>query len=288
MRNYLYAGAVAGCFLLLGAAPAQADVLPAPQGAQQDTQQPDGGGLGLLDPANGLNVGQPLGGSPLIDVNPGDNSVLPQDGSVLPARDGAPAARTGFGTPGDHGTTHAQRALPAADVVGQALPGGLPVAGGGLPLSGGGLPTGPLSQLPIGQVLGGRLPLIGGLLPNGQSPFAGMTQSQEAGLLDGGLPLLGGLGGLLPSSNVRSLPALSGLPGGGTAINEQPAQARPARIKPAKSEPTRPRPAVAPATDPATTSDTRLHEEPTDPVGRAGTRTFSTGRPVAGVDPEFH
>ena len=181
MRKYLYAGAVAGGFLLLGAAPAYADVVPAPQGAQQaDVQQPDGGGLGgLLDPANGVGLDQPLGGSPLIDVNPGDNSVLPQDGSALPAEDGVPAARTGFGTPGDrpHGQ-HGNRPLPAADVVGQTLPGGLPLSGGGLPLAnGGGLPSGALSQLPVGHLLGGGLPLLGGgLLPDGRTPAGGMTR----------------------------------------------------------------------------------------------------------------
>lgn len=265
MRKYLYAGVVAGCFLLLGAAPAYADAVPAPHAAQAaDGQQPDGSGPldGLLDPANGLSLDQPLGGSPLIDVNPGDNSLLPH-------QDGEPAARTGFGTAG----AQERHTRPRPN-------GSLP-----LPVSGGGLPTGALSQLPIGQLLGGGLPLIGGLLPDGQSPIGGLTRSQEAGLLDGGLPLLGGLGGLgglLPASNVRTLPALSGLPAGGTAIDDQPVQARPARIKPAKSEPARPQPAATPA-DPATANDARLHEEPTDPADR----TFSTGRPVAGQDPEY-
>ena len=268
MRKYLYAGAVAGCFLLLGAAPAQADVRPAPQGTQHD----DPAAAGSLDEL----LGQALGGSPLIDVNPGDNAILPP-------RDGAPAARTGLGTAGEAGQTHrrARGDLPLAGALSGGRPGsaGLPASGGGLPLSGGGLPTGALSQLPIGQLLAGRLPLIGGLLPDGQSPIGGLTRGQEAGLLDGGLPLLGGLGGLLPASDARTVPALSGLPAGGTPITD-----RPARTAPAKSQPARPQAAA----DPAVADDARLHEEPTDPEDRTDPRAFSPGRPVAGPDPEFH
>lgn len=291
MRKYLYAGALAGGFLLLGAAPAQADVVPAPQAGQQQ----DGGGL--TDPLgpNGLSLDQPLGGSPLIDVNPGDNSILP-------SQDGMPAARTGLGQrnePGRRAADGSLPALPGADrlpIAGRPAS-GLPVSGlpvSGRPVSGGGLPTGALGQLPISNLLGGGLPLVGGLLPDGMSPIGGMTRSQEAGLLGGGLPLLGGLGGLLPASPLGTLPALSGMPAGGTAIpiDDQPAPARnakPAQVHaaPAQAGPASAAGAPAPAADPATANDARLHEEPTDPEGRAGSRTFSAGRPVAGVDPQF-
>ncbi|RSM46536.1 hypothetical protein DMB66_49440 [Actinoplanes sp. ATCC 53533] len=78
MRKWFYAGAVAGGFLLLGAAPAQADVVPAPAGGLLGSlsggQGLDDQGLGL-DPAGGLNLASPLGGSPLMDFKPGRNSA---------------------------------------------------------------------------------------------------------------------------------------------------------------------------------------------------------------------
>src|SRR5689334_5438820 len=75
MRKWFYAGAVVGGFLLLGAAPAQADVVPAPAGGLLGSL---GGGAtqGLgLDPAGGLNLASPLDGSSLMDVKPGQNSA---------------------------------------------------------------------------------------------------------------------------------------------------------------------------------------------------------------------
>src|SRR4051812_27784616 len=182
MRKYLYAGAVAGGLLLLGAAPAYADVQPAPAGAQQDAGAL--GGLlgstgGGLDPAGGLRLSDPLGGSgSLLDVKPGDNSadVPGAAGSLVPAQDGVPAARTGLGEAADR--TGERPARPANRPATEDLP----AVGGGLPIS----------NLPISNLLGGGLPLIGGLMPNG--PTAGLSRGeQESGLLGGDLPLLGGL-----------------------------------------------------------------------------------------------
>jgi hypothetical protein len=268
MRKYLYAGAVAGSFLLLSAAPAYADEQPA-AGAQQD-----GGALGgLLDPASGVNLNNPLGGTSLLNVNPGDNSLLPP-------QDAVPPARTGFGQAGDPNSD------PAGDVEAPARTvADVSRKGEGLPVSGGGLPTGALSQLPVAGLLGGGLPVIGGLLPDGRSPLGGMAANQESGLLDGGLPLLGGLGGLIPGSSAHTLPAVSGMPAGGTAvpIDDQVAPAKPAQTRPAKPAQTKPD-----AVDPAIANDQRLHEEPTDPEVKDDTRTFSDGRPVAGADPDFN
>jgi hypothetical protein len=261
MRKYLYAGAVAGGFLLLSAAPAHADGQPAPAGAQQDAGALGGllGSTGGLDPAGGLRISDPLGGSgSLLDVKPGDNSADVPDaaGNLLPAQDGVPAARTGLGRAGDgtaqHSALVAQR--PATE--------DLPAVGGGLPVS----------NLPISNLLGG-LPMIGGLLPNGSA--AGLSRAdQESGLLGGDLPLLGGVLPLFP--NGPAAPAASGLPAGGTDV---PVAQHPAQTKPA---------AVKPAEDPAIANDARLHEEPTDPEGKGGNRrAFSDGRPVAGLDPDY-
>jgi hypothetical protein len=253
MRKYLYAGVVAGGFLLLGAAPAYADVQPVTADAQQDP-----GGLGgLLDPTNGMNLGNPL-----LTVDPGDNSFLPPQNP-------APPARTGFGQAGDLRRNRAGEApsLPAADVARR---------GEGLPIAGGGMPTGLLGQLPAADTFGGGIPVIGGLLPNGGSPLGRMDANQEAGLLDGGVPLLGGLGGLLPGSSAYTMPTVSGMPAGGSAVpvDDQPAPAKPATNKPA-------------GVDPAIANDHRLHEEPIDPEDQGSIRTFSDGRPIAGLDPDF-
>jgi hypothetical protein len=261
MRRYLYAGAVAGGFLLLGAAPAHADGQPAPAGAQQDAGALGGvlGSTGGLDPAGGLRINDPLGGSGgLLDVKPGDNSadVPGATDNLLPAQDGVPAARTGLGRAADRNAERPARQphRPATE--------DLPAVGGGLPVS----------NLPVSNLLGGGLPLIGGLLPNG--PTAGLSRAdQESGLLGGDLPLLGVL---LPDAPTASAaPAASGLPAGGTDIADT-------RDKPRKPA------AVQPAEDPATANDARLHEEPTDPEGKGSKRrAFSDGRPVAGVDPDY-
>jgi hypothetical protein len=246
MRKYLYAGAVAAGFLLLGAAPVYADVQPAPAGAQG----------GLLDPADGIDLGNPLGGSPLLNVDPGDNSIFP--------RDAVPPARTGFG----QASSDAAKRPAAAESDGtREAP----------PVAGDGVPTGSLSQLPVANLFSGGIPVVGGLLPNGRSPL-GSRADQESGLFDNGLPLLGGFGGMLPGDSTRTRPAVSGMPAGGTALpaGDQVAPARPGRDTPNQAKPGKPKPATV---DPAIANDHRLHEEPTDPEDTP--RPFSSGRPVA-------
>ncbi|BCJ53714.1 hypothetical protein Asp14428_51890 [Actinoplanes sp. NBRC 14428] len=103
----------------------------------------------------------------------------------------------------------------------------------------------------------GSLPLLDGVTP---APL-------ESGPFAGGVPLLGGLGGLLPVNEmpggVPALPGPSGLPAGGTDVT-------PSALAGAPSEPV---------------DDPRVHEEPVDDEAQ---RHFSTGgRPVAGADRDF-
>jgi hypothetical protein len=287
MRKWFYAGAVVGGFLLLGAAPAQADV-PAPADrlpSSMDGVWPAGsGGQGLgLDPAGGLTLESPLAGSSLANVTPGQNSpdlssaaasLSSTAAGVQPKAAGPtadlPAGRKPAGRLGQGGLPTG--ALPTGNLTGPTgnLTGRVPgLPGGGL--LGGGLPGGWLpgaGQLGTGQ-LGGGLPgaglFGGGLLPDGRVPSAGSPS--ESALFDGGLPLLGGLGGLLPANEVpRTLrptgddataPPVSGMPAGGTAVDQ-------------------------PARDP------RVHEEPAGDETTGKKRSFSDGgRPVAGEDTEF-
>jgi hypothetical protein len=274
MRKYLYAGAVAGGLLLMGAAPAYADVLPAPVNAQ-----PDGGGLGgVLGSDGGLGLDNPLGGSRILNIDPGTNTpdLTGPAGSVLPDTGSLPAARTGLGK----ATGGKSAAKPAAGPV-EDLPG---VGGGGLPtgglptggLGGGGLPTGALGGLPVANLLQGGL--LGGLLPDGRMRT---MPTRESGLLSDNLSVLGALDGVLPVPSARTLPALSGLPAGGTDV---PAADQPDTRQPQPAAPTDPAP-QQPADDPAIANDGRLHEEPTEP--EADGRRFSDGRPVAGVDSDY-
>jgi hypothetical protein len=261
MRKYLIAAAVAGGVLLFGGAPAYADENPAPA-------NPLGG---LLDPAGGLSIENPLGDSPAIRVKPGTNTpALPglppaAPPAVVPgaaAPEELPAARTGLGG--------AKPELPAADVVGGRNP----------------LPRDfAVGNLPMADVLsGGGLPVIGGLLPNGRAADDRAT-TEKSGLLGDGVPLLGGLGGLLPEEPARTLPAdpdepdMSGMPAGGTAV-DTPASTDPA------TDPADPAVAAAPDAAGPGDDDQRLHEEPIDNEA-AGGRTFSDGRPVAGADPDY-
>lgn len=276
MRRYLIAAAAAGGLLLLGGAPAYADANPAPGGG------PLGG---ILDPDGGVKIDSPLGDNPIIGVKPGSNSpalptlpggdLLPGGETAAPAEAGLPSARTGLGG--------AKAAQPAADVVGQS------------PLGGVGDDSFSVANVPVGSVLsGGGLSSLG-LMPDGSPAVAPAespkgTPATEAGLLGGGMPLLGGLGGLLPEP-ARTLPAdvpdTSGMPAGGTPA-DAPAD------KPAGTPADTPvDPAVTDedpgkAPDPAGPGDDdkRLHEEPIDNEAGAG-RSFSDGRPVAGPDPDF-
>jgi hypothetical protein len=195
MRKYLLAAA-AGGLLLLGAAPAHADEAPAAPGLLSGLLDPAGG----ISPANGLHVDKPLGDTPLVDVDPGDNtpSVVP----TLPAEGTTPAARTGLGNaePDD------RSARAAADGTNSPTPA---------------TDDAPLDAAPVADRLGGGLPLLDGLLPDGRATDLPATD-REAGLLGGGLPLLGGL---LPEGPARTLPAdagdepdVTGMPAGGAAV----------------------------------------------------------------------
>jgi hypothetical protein len=289
MRKLFYAGAVAGGFLLLGAAPAHADVVPGPAGGLLSALGGDGQGLGL-DPAGGLNLESPLGG-PLTDIKPGQNSA-----DVSPAADVLPAGV--FPATADR-TREADQATgrrPAA-----ARP---PVLSG---LTGGSTGSGLTSASSGGRTtrsgsgLGGLIPaelLGGGLTPDGRT--AATTASRESALFDGGVPLLGGLGGLLPANeSPRTLPAPgddtpAGMPAGGTPVD--PADPALADPDPALVDPAPGAPADTQAGNGKNkhqskgepVDDPRLHEEPIDDEAGAKKRTFSAGgRPIAGEDEDF-
>ncbi|MEU4239188.1 hypothetical protein [Actinoplanes sp. NPDC026619] len=295
MRKFWYAGAVvAGGIMLFGAAaPAQADLLP---GTGTAAQQADDQLATLLGATDGATVENPLrystlgttalGAPPLVDYKAGKNGADLK--GVLP---GKSAEESGHD-------------LPAADVVGDALR--RPTSD----MRNVDLPQTPFGNSPLTGFFGG-VPVFGGLLPNGGTPSGfrttGVDQTES---FDGGLPLLGGLGGVLPVNGlskarpVDDAPDLSGLPAGGmdilpaatdpgtgadatppTAASPAPDQSSPsAAPSAAADQPT------APATDPssaATPDDPRLHEEPVD--GEASTtRPFTAGgRPVAGIDPQY-
>jgi hypothetical protein len=272
VRKLWYAGAVVagGIFLFGAAVPAQADVLPGTGTAEQqaDEQLTD-----LLGQSNGLNVenplrystigSTPLGSQPIMNVKSGQNTpdlnpLLPGESAHLPR----PAL----------GNTE----LPDADVIGapQRLGGALPTRDMKLHHNV------PLQSLPIvGQ-------LFGGLLPSGGT--SGLMQpptARQAELFDGGMPLLGGLGGLLPSNKLPQVdggpnvpaapgaPVLSGMPAGAMTI-----------VPVAKPAQEKPQPAATP-------DDPRLHEEPVDTDATPPTeprREFSPdGRPVAGIDDQY-
>jgi len=289
VRKLWYAGAVVagGIFLLGAAVPAQADVLP---GTGTAEQQADEQLTNLLGQSNGLNVenplrystigGTPLGSQPIMNLKSGQNTpdlnpVLPGESAHLP--------RTALGN----------TELPDADVIGapQRLGDALPTHGMNMHQNL------PLQGLPIvGQ-------LFGGLLPSGGTPsLLQQPTARQAEVFDGGMPLLGGLGGLLPSNtlpqvdggpNVPGTPDVSGLPAGGMTVVPaigKPAAQQPAAQKPAVAPPTQawPKPAVTP-------DDPRLHEEPLDSDATPGAtpsteprREFSPdGRPVAGIDEQY-
>jgi hypothetical protein len=297
MRKWFYAGAVVGGFLLLGAAPAQADVVPAPAGGLLSSL---GGGAaqGLgLDPAGGLNLASPLDGSSLMDVKPGQNSadltgpasgVLSQDEARTREAD-EPAGRrpAGGSAPADLPVIGG---LAGGGLGGGSLGGGASRGtGGGLTGGGqgGGLRTGSLSNLIPANLLGGGL-LGGGLTPDGRTASA--EAPRESALFDGGVPLLGGLGGLLPANETpRTLPATgddtpTGMPAGGTDVD-------PALVDPAGGPTGAGKGSDDQAAGPAADQpidDPRLHEEPVDDEAGGKKRSFSDGgRPVAGEDEDF-
>jgi len=290
MRKWFYAGAVAGGFLLLGAAPAQADVVPVPAGgllgALSDGQGlVDDQGLGL-DPAGGLNLASPLGGAPLMDVKPGQNSAdFTGPASGVLSKDDAPTREVDEpgGRKPARGSAPADLPLINGLTGGSSGGGGGGLLGGGSPGGGSGQRGGGLRNLIPANLLGGGL-LGGGLTPDGR--MASAEAPRESALFDGGVPLLGGLGGLLPANEVpRTLPDTgddvpTGMPAGGTDVD--PALADPALVDPADPQAGSSNGNGQPVDDP------RLHEEPIDDEAGGKKRSFSAGgRPVAGEDQDF-
>lgn len=316
MRKLWYAGAaLTGGIILFAASPAQADLLP---GVDAAAQQADERLADLLGQSNGVNVDNPLGNSTLKDTPAGRSPVTqfkagqnsPDLDPLLPGRSGEPngGQRRGLVPGGESARDLQDDEEPAADVVRSPT--------SALPLQ-----DFPVQRLPIFGSEG--LPLLSGLLPSGQvRDFNERPTMRQAEMFDGGVPLLGGLGGLLPANGSprtpsdddtpRTLPAtdepdLSGMPAGGVAI--MPAATTPAADAPATStspapaQPTQPaRPAqpqkpnkqqkqAKPQPTPtATPDDPRLYEEPveTDDTEEPERRPFSSdGRPVAGVDQQY-
>jgi hypothetical protein len=281
MRKYLYAGAIAGGLLLLGAAPAYADTTsPDPASGQS------GSTSGILGHDGHLQLDNPLGDAKVLDIKPGSNTP-----DVTGAAGRLPAARTGLGQARDSSplsaaapvTGAARSVLPGtADtealpgglggggglsglpVVGGLLGGGLPVAGGGgLPVGGGGLPVGG-GGLPVGGG-GGGLPIVGGGgLPvgGGGLPIGG-GGAQESGLAPADVPLLGGgLGGLLPFAMPQTS-AFNGLPAGGTAVDQRAASDQASGQASDRPAGTAPADASTDPTD-ASTDPTDASTDPTD------------------------
>ena len=298
MRKVWYASAVfAGGMLLFGASPARADLLPQTGTAEQ---QADERLADLLGQSNGINMSNPLrystlgrtplGENPVMQFRSGQNS--PDLNPVLPGRDRG----------------EARPELPAADVVGGALR--RPAAVGS-----------PVRQLSAGDLQFNRLlgELFRGLRPDGVTP--GALRRPTAGQLekfDGGMPLLGGLGGLLPVNDLpRHAPAgpepdTSGLPAGGLTVlpgantsavgvpptagqaaqpaqpgqpnqADQPGQQPPAQHQPAQAaKPGRDKPMPD-----ATPDDPRLHEEPVEDEASPHRPFSPDGRPVAGFDQDY-
>ncbi|GAA2647387.1 hypothetical protein [Paractinoplanes durhamensis] len=289
MRKFWYAGAVVagGIFLFGAAAPAQADLLP---GTGSAGQQADEQLTGLLESADGATVENPLrystlgttalGAPPLVDWKAGRIGA-----DLKPTLAGESARK-------------ARPSLPAADVVGDAMQ--LNNAGG---------PQFPFTNTqmagsPFSGMFGG-LPVFSGLLPNGGVPSARQVATpDQTESFDGGLPLLGGLGGMLPVNRISTAtpdddgPDLSGLPAGGMAVlpavvaddDTTPALDEDPAVQPDQSAssaaPDQSPSAPDPSTSSAADDDPRLHEEPVD--GEAAKRAFSPdGRPVAGVDQQY-
>ncbi|MBL7254541.1 hypothetical protein [Paractinoplanes lichenicola] len=289
MRKLWYA--LAGGIFLFTATPAQAD--PAPASGSGSGLLPDEQLADLLGQSNGLNVDNPLGHSSLKDTalgrtpitqfkagqnSPDLNPVLPGRNTTEPRRGLIPRESAADERP-------ALPALPAADVVPNST---LPIQG--LPL--------------FGTDVSG-LPWMSSLLPSGQSrDFSAEPTIRESKMFTGGVPLLGGLGGLLPANtSPRTLPAgdepdISGLPGGGvavlpaatptsapaTAIPGSPAPEQPAQTPSAKPHKQKQKPQPKPA---ATPDDPRLHEEPVDTDTQEHRPFTPDGRPIAGIDQQY-
>lgn len=293
MRKWWYAGATlaGGVFLFGAASPAQADLLP---GTGTVVQQADQRLAYVLGEPNGAKVENPLrystlkdsslGGNPALQFRSGKNS--PDLNPMLPGetdegeRPGLPASDTVGSLTRPNGEPRLQlQRLPLSDLVGDqrqlvTTPGLLPTTG-----------TSGLGLLPQAADVG--------LLPTGDASDSGPMSADEpdqterpwARRTEAGMPLLGGLGGLLP---VESLPGIlpagtvpdaSGLPAGGLSVIPADAPDPGFAITGTNQRPAGDKPTPAAVPD-----DPRLHEEPIDGEHRSFT---ADARPVAGVDGEY-
>jgi hypothetical protein len=295
VRKLWYAGAVvAGGIFLFGAAPAQADVLP---GTGTAEQQADDQLTDLLGQSNGINVENPLrystmgttplGAPPVLQFKSGQNT--PDLNPVLPAS--PPGRRTSnCPIPAYPAPAYPALAYPApACRTPSCRP---PMWSARRAASATACPsrTSSVQQLPLRNLP--LVGLLGGLLPSGGTPnMLQRPTARQAETFDGGMPLLGGLGGLLP---VNALPR----PGDGPDVTGVPdASGLPAGgmaiVPAATTPPTFGKPATdqpAQSPKPAATLDDapRLHEEPVDGEATAPRRDFTPdGRPVAGIDEQY-
>ncbi|HEX5201018.1 MAG TPA: hypothetical protein VFW27_13905, partial [Actinoplanes sp.] len=204
MRKWWYAGAVvaSGVFLFGGAGPAQADLLP---GTGTAEQQADEQLARILGQSNGINVENPLrystmgatpvGSTPVLQFKAGQNT--PDLNPVLPGESTQDTRPDGV--------------LPAADVVGRPHRLGDRLGVRNL-------------NMPQTSVANMRLfrAWFAGLLPDGDlSGAMRWPTPRQAETFDGGMPLLGGLGGLLPVNGRPAAgngPDTGSLPAGGIAI----------------------------------------------------------------------
>jgi hypothetical protein len=248
VRKLWYAGAaLTGGIILFAASPAQADLLP---GTDAAAQQADARLADLLGQSNGLTLNNPLGHSSLKDTAAGKSPVAqfkagqnsPDPKPLLPGEgDGQrrgliPGAESARDLDDDNLDLSQDDNLDAqTDDFGSQDDGLDSQDGLGSQDDGLGDETDadddfgaddPDADVAADPLFGpGALPLLSGLLPSGQvRDFTEQPTALEAERFGGGLPLLGGLGGLLPAnSSPRTLPAtdepdVSGMPAGGVAI----------------------------------------------------------------------
>ncbi|MBM2617276.1 hypothetical protein JIG36_17115 [Actinoplanes sp. LDG1-06] len=273
MRKLWYAGAaIAGGVFLFAATPAQADLLP---GTDAAAQQADERLADLLGQSNGLNVDNPLrsstlgdsalGKTPITQLKAGQNS--PDLNPLLPGEGDTP--RRGL-TPRESAGDERPQLLPDADVVrgsGRSLPvRSLPIFGSdGLPTLNG--------TMADGQTQNFWLPVMQNSSFNGR-PLdpAALGRSSKTESFEGGVPLLGGLGGAQPANQGGDEPDISGLPLGGVMI------------LPAASATAAPATSAVPVPDSAAgmpTAGTPAAGTPTAEMPAAGTPTAQT--PIAGT-----
>ncbi|WP_250028255.1 hypothetical protein [Paractinoplanes maris] len=272
MRKLWYAGAaLSGGIILFGASPAQADLLP---GVDAAAQQADERLADLLGQSNGVNVDNPLGHSTLKDTAAGQSPVArlktgpnsPDLDPLLPGEPGEPGGATAGGQRRGLVPRESRDAdVPPAGVV--RRPGR----------------TLPLQDLPIFG--SGGLPLLSGLMPNGQvRDFSERPTRRQAERFDGGVPLLGGLGGLFPANDgPRTLPAtgepdVSGMPDGGVAIlpAAKPTTAPTADAPPAAAQ--------APASS-ASAASAASASAPASAAASAAERPTKTAKPTKAAKP---